>query len=243
MMQVRPGSPSADPAPGWSPQPQGPSPAKRRRLHEPACHEPLAQPDMEEPAQPDSEELTSVVFLAPGCAMQLQLEGVDLLVEPEPTSALQVSLPGHTLILVPEGLQSSYHLGQPESSASPQEAYLLEVPQDNLVVLQQESCEYILDSSSQEDTCDEDEDLGFLAPWMDPPAGQAWPWPQEGIPEPYLLVPSSNAESYLLRTFPSSPLQPLPLSPSPSPPEQQSPPYPPHTPRAPSKTRRRLFCD
>ncbi|KAL1781862.1 hypothetical protein HispidOSU_012404 [Sigmodon hispidus] len=86
---MRPRSPGAEPAPCWSPRPQGPSPAKRRRIHEPVA------PDLEAlPAQPASDELTSVVFLAAGCAMQLQLEGVDLLLEPEPTSVLQVSIPG-----------------------------------------------------------------------------------------------------------------------------------------------------
>ncbi|XP_036047891.1 proline-rich protein 23A3-like [Onychomys torridus] len=268
-MHVRPRSPSVDPEPGWPPHPQGPSPAKRRRLHEPAPHEPLAPPDMEAPAGPASDALTSVVFLAAGCAMQLQLEGVDLLLEPEPTSVLQVSLPGHTLILVPEGLHASVHLGQPEfSSASPQEASLLNMSQDHVFVLLQESfCELVLDSSYQEDACDEDADLGFLSPWMDPPAGQASghlssiirmpsPWSQGRIPEPYPPVPSSDAEryfprsiwnleSYLLGPFPSSPLQSLPPSPPPSPQEQRPshPPHPPHSPRAPCKARRRLFCE
>ncbi|XP_006975251.2 proline-rich protein 23A3-like [Peromyscus maniculatus bairdii] len=264
MMHVRPRSPSVDPEPCWPPQPQGPSPAKRRRLHEPARHEPLAPPDMEAPAGPSSDALTSVVFLAAGCAMQLQLEDVDLLLEPEPTSVLQVSLPGHTLILVPEGLQPSAHLGQPGFwSASPQEATLLEMPQGHFVVLPQGSfCEYVLDGSYQEDACDEDADLGFLSPWMDPPAGQASgllssiirmpsPWPQGRITEPHAPMASSNAEryspmsiwdldSYLLGPFPSSPLQPLPPSPPPSP-QEQRPPHPPHSPRAPCKARRRLF--
>ncbi|KAL6038162.1 hypothetical protein STEG23_030930 [Scotinomys teguina] len=204
---------------------------------------------MEEPAQPDSEELTSVVFLAPGCAMQLQLEDIDLLLEPEPTSVLEVSLPGHTLILVPEGLQSSDHLEQPESSASPQEAYLLEVPQDNLVVLQQESfCEYVLDSSYQEDTCDEEADLSFLAPLAKPLTDQASgllsyirmpsPWPQGRITEPHAPRTIRDLDSHL-RPSPSSPLQPLPPSPPPCLQEQR----PPCPPRALCKARRRLFCE
>nr|XP_006975249.1 proline-rich protein 23A3-like [Peromyscus maniculatus bairdii] len=265
MLGVRPRSPSFDPEPCWPPQPQGSSPAKRRRLHEPARHEPLASPDMEAPAGPASDALTSVVFLAAGCAMQLQLEDVDLLLEPEPTSVLQVSLPGHTLILVPEGLQSSAHLGLPGFwSASPQEASLLDIPQDHLVVLPQGSfCEYVLDSSYQEDACEEDVDLGFLAPLAKPLADQASgllsytrmpsPWPQGRITEPHAPMASSNAEryspraiwdldSYLLGPFPSSPLQPLPPSPPPSP-QEQRPPHPPHSPRAPCKARRRLFCE
>ncbi|XP_021028892.1 proline-rich protein 23A3-like [Mus caroli] len=111
MLRTRPRSPCVDPAPCWSPQTPAPSPAKRRRLHqEPACPEPLAQPELEAPA---SSALTSVVFLAAGSALQLPLDGIDLLLEPEPTSVLQVSLQGHTILLVPEGLQDSTHFGQP----------------------------------------------------------------------------------------------------------------------------------
>ncbi|XP_003495540.1 proline-rich protein 23A3 isoform X1 [Cricetulus griseus] len=214
----------------------------------------------EAPAPAASEELTSVVVLADGCAMQVQLDGVDLLLEPQPTSVMRVVLPGHTLILVPEGLQSNAHLGQPEiSSTSAQEAALLHMPQDQLVVLQQGSaCEYILDNSYQEDACDEDEDSGFLSPWIGAPAGEASelfssiirmpsPWPQDYNLEPQLPVLSPNAarniwdlDSYLLGPFPPSPLQPLPPSPPPSPQEQR-----PARPRArsPCKARRRLFCE
>ncbi|XP_040596298.1 proline-rich protein 23A3-like [Mesocricetus auratus] len=269
MLHMRPHSPSADPAPCWAPQPQGPSPAKRRRLHEPARHEPPASPDLEAPTQATNEELTSVLVLAHGCAMQLQLDGVDLLLEPEPTSVMQVELPGHTLILVPEGLQSFAHLGQPGFlSTSPQEGALRHLPQDHLVVLQQGSlCEDILDNSYQEVACDEEDDSGFLSPWIDAPAGQAsellschirmpTPWPQDYILEPQLQVPSPTAEpwsprsfwdldSYLQGPFPTSPLQPLPPSPPPSPQEQRPPrpPGPPRPPRAPCKARRRLFYE
>ncbi|XP_028721894.1 proline-rich protein 23A3-like [Peromyscus leucopus] len=260
MMHVRPRSPSVDPEPCWPPQPQGPSPAKRRRLHEPARHEPLAPPDMEAPAGPASDALTSVVFLAAGCAMQLQLEDVDLLLEPEPTSVLQVSLPGHTLILVPEGLHASVHLGQPGfSSASPQGATLLDVFQDQ----QGSFGESVSDIFGLEDAYDQEEDPepGFLSPWMDASASQAAglhlsstrvysPWPQDAVAEPWPLVLSTRAKrysprsiwdlgSYLLRPFPSSPLQPLPPSPPPSPQEQHLP----CPPRPLCKARRRLFCE
>ncbi|CAO2633888.1 Proline-rich protein 23A3 [Lemmus lemmus] len=256
MLGVRPLSPSADPALCWAPQPQGPSPAKRRRFHEPQ-----APPDLEDPAGSDSDAPTSVVFLASGCTMQLQLDGVDLLLEPDPTSVLEVSLPEETIILVPEGLQASDHLGQPGIlSFSPQGGAVLEIPEDHLLVLQLESCEYILESSYQEDPCDEDADSGFLSLWMDPPAGQASehfastirmpsPCPQGHIPE-YPSGPSPNAEpysprsiwdqdSYLLGPFPSSPLQPLP----PSPPSNAQEQCPPSSPRVPCKARKRLFCE
>ncbi|XP_041498386.1 proline-rich protein 23A3-like [Microtus oregoni] len=87
-------------------------PAKRRRLQEPACLGSLAQPDLEASARPASKELTSTVVIPTSCAMQLHLEGIDLLLEPEPTSVKRVLLPGHTIILVPEGLQASSQPGQ-----------------------------------------------------------------------------------------------------------------------------------
>ncbi|XP_050995933.1 proline-rich protein 23A3-like [Acomys russatus] len=270
MLRVRPRSPGTDDdaAPCWAPQAPGPSPAKRRRLQEPARPEPLEQPDLEAPGQPaaaaddDDEELTSVVFLPAGSALQLPLDGVDLLLESDPTSVLEVSLHGHTIILVPEdGLQTAAHRGQPGfSPTSPQEAILIDLPQDHLVVLQQGCCEYILDVSSHEDSWDEGEDSDFLEPWMDPPAGQAAgllstrvvysPGPQDPVAEPWPLMAPAGAEgssprsawdldSYLLGPFPSSPLQPLPPSPPPSPQEQR----PPHSPRAPCKARRRLFSE
>ena len=98
--------------------------------------------------------------------MQLQLDGIDLLLEPDPTSVLEVSLPEHTIILVPEGLQDSYHLGQPAFlSASPQGGAVLVLPEDDLLVLQPgSSCVYILESSYQEDSCHEDADSGWLSP-------------------------------------------------------------------------------
>ncbi|XP_057624386.1 proline-rich protein 23A3-like [Chionomys nivalis] len=258
MLGVRPRSPSADSEHCWAPQPQGPSPAKRRRLQEPQ-----ESFSLEEPAGSASDASTSMVFLAAGCAVQLQLDGVELLLEPDANSVLEVELPEHTIILVPEGLQAPDHLGQPGFlSATPQGGAVLEMPADDLLVLQPgSSCEFILESSYQEESFDEDEDSGSLSPWMDPPAGQASehfsstirmpsPWPQGHIPEPYPSGSSPNAEpysprsvwdqdSYLLGPFPSSPLQPLPPSPPPSPQEQR----PPSSPRSPCKARKRLFCE
>ncbi|XP_031201587.1 proline-rich protein 23A3-like [Mastomys coucha] len=243
MLRPRPHSPSADPAP---------SPAKRRRLHqEPARPEPLAQPELEAPAGPATSALTSVVFLAAGCALQLCLDGVDLLLEPEPTSVLQVSLQGHTILLVPEGLQASTYFGQPGFVAtSPQGVAPQDVPQ--------ETCEYFY----QEDVCDEGADLDFLASWARPPDGQAAgslssitgvpsPWSQEPVPESstgaerYSLRFIWELDNYLLGPSPGSTLQPLPPSPPWSPQEQ----LPPHTPcfsrspRTPCKARKRLVYE
>lgn len=112
MLKMPPRSPEAYPVPCWGPQPEEGNPAKRRRLQDPACLGSLAQPDLEASARPASKQLTSTVVIPTGCAMQLHVEGVDLLLEPEPTSVRRVSLPGHTIILVPEGLQASSQPGQ-----------------------------------------------------------------------------------------------------------------------------------
>uniref|UniRef100_A0A8C6R0C9 Uncharacterized protein n=1 Tax=Nannospalax galili TaxID=1026970 RepID=A0A8C6R0C9_NANGA len=255
MLGVRPRSPSAEPAPSWTPQPEAPGPAKRRRLHQPAGPEALPTPGLEAPAGPTSAALpsTSVVLLASGCALQLTLDGVDLLLQPEPTSLLQVSLQGHTVILVPEGLLSCAHPSPGRLEHAPaglQVTAPLDTPQDHLVVMEEESWESVPDI----DAGDWDADPGILAPWMDAPAGRAegFPpstgasmrWPQDRVPEPWSPVAESldppsiwDLDSCTLRPFPSSPLQPLPPSPPPSPQEQR----PPQSPRPQSKVRRRLF--
>lgn len=87
MLKMPPRSPRVYPVPCWHPQPEAGNPAKRRRLQEPAClASSLAQPDLEASARPASKELTSTVVIPTGCAMRLQVEGVDLLLEPEPNS-------------------------------------------------------------------------------------------------------------------------------------------------------------
>ncbi|CAO2633893.1 Proline-rich protein 23A3 [Lemmus lemmus] len=257
MLHMQPCSPGADSVPYWAPQQLGSSPEE---LH--SLPEPQAPPDLEEPAGSTTNASTSMVFLATGCTVQLQLDDLDLLLELDPTSVLEVSLPEETIILVPEGLQASDHLEQPGIlSSSPQGGAVLEMPEDHLLVLQQGPlCEYILESSYQEDPCDEDADSDVLSLWMDPQAGQASehfastimvmsPCAPGHIPE-YPSGPSPNAEpysprsvwdqdSYLLGPFPSSPLQPLP----PSPPSNAQEQCPPSSPRVPCKARKRLFCE
>ncbi|XP_021063786.1 proline-rich protein 23A3-like [Mus pahari] len=248
MLRTRPRSPSADPVLCWSPQTPAPSPAKRRRLHqEPACLEALVQPELEATAEPT----TSVVFLAAGSALQLPLDGIDLLLEPEPTSVLEVSLQEHTILLVPEGLMTEPQPEQPEFMAiSPQGAAAQDGPQDHLVDLQEETCEYFY----QEDVCDEDADLDMLEPY-DQANGSfssiprvPSPLSQDQVPEPstgterYAPRSTWELDNYLLGPFPSSPLQPLPPSPSLSP-QEQLPPRPPRSPRAPCKARKRLVYE
>nr|XP_051674380.1 proline-rich protein 23B-like [Oryctolagus cuniculus] len=139
MRGVRPRSPSACPEPAGPPQPGAAGPAKRRRVQEPAAAEPGPQPGLPAPpAAPPASALPSVVVvvLAAGCALQLPLDDVDLLLEPAPTAVLSVSLPGHTLLLVPEGLLEA--AGQGPSPGGLALAAVLDAAAEAVVVQQQQ---------------------------------------------------------------------------------------------------------
>ncbi|XP_008567675.1 PREDICTED: proline-rich protein 23B-like [Galeopterus variegatus] len=199
--------------------------------------------------------------LAAGCALQLPLDDVDLLLEPAPTSALQVSVQGHTLLLVPEVLLGSVDersRGHRDSPVDLELGAFLDAPGEDVVCEQGFFCASVPETAAQEEAYEEDADPESLAPWMDPPAGSAAgfqpsarrvssPNLQGPIPEPCPLAPNPSPERrpphpifdldfHLLEPFPSSPLQPLPPSPSPSPrvcPER--------SPCPPCKAQRRLF--
>nr|XP_048308545.1 proline-rich protein 23A3-like [Myodes glareolus] len=247
--------------PRWGPQPEDPMPAKRRRLQEPACWL-LAQPDLEAFSRPASEQLTSMVVIPTGCAMKLQLEGVDLLLEPEPTSVMQVSLPGHTIILVPEGLQASFQPGQPVFwPASMQEDAVLNMPQDHDVFAFHQGFNSPSLSYNQS-FAQEDSQENFVISWMNAPTRMApeilspftgvfsplfqgqmpCPWSASCPPSAGRYAPWSlwSLKGSMLCPLPSSPLQPLPPSPPPSHQKQasQSRQKPPR-PRC--KAQRRLF--
>ncbi|XP_065731865.1 proline-rich protein 23C-like [Phocoena phocoena] len=109
-MGSRPRNPSASPADRWGPHPGGPGPAKRRRMEEPAGPESKsrAAPSLDNLTWPPTvDTLIFVMVLPAGCALHVPLDDVDLLLEPEPTSVLQVSLGDHILMLVPEALLGS----------------------------------------------------------------------------------------------------------------------------------------
>lgn len=219
-------SPSAHPAPRWGTHPEGPGPAKRRRIEEPAGLGSGAALSPQHPAGPPADDaLSSVVVLAPGCALQLHLDGVDLVLEPEPTSVLQVSLGGHTLMLVPEAL-----LGSSDERGVPG---LLAAPREDVAIQQGFFCARVPEVAGQEEAYSEDADLGFLSAPTDPAAGSVagsvfGPYPHilVRVPSPRAPTPSPerrspgpycNLDFHLLEPFPSSPLQPLPLSLSPGP--------------------------
>lgn len=124
MVGARPCSTSADPG-------QNPARHPRFQLDQPAQH------DLEGSTEPSSHCLTSVIFLASGSALQLPLDDFDLLLEPQPTPILQLSLPGHPIFLVPEGHQDSTWPEHPEFSPfCPLGSALLNMPRD-LIVIQQ----------------------------------------------------------------------------------------------------------
>ncbi|CAH6876231.1 proline-rich protein 23A3-like [Phodopus roborovskii] len=246
----------------------GLNPAKRPCLREPGSPERLAQPDVEAPSGPAWEEpnSNSVVVVPTGCALKLHLEAIDLLLEPNPTSISQVSLSGCTITLVPEDLLEPAQPGQLwVFPCSPQEAAVLDIPPECLVLLQHGSASapgsHIQGAGnfsqpgevSQEDSmmlwvhAPSDTDPGLfdpftvmLSPLLD--SQVPWPWtpsppPSAGRDDPWCNWTLSES---MLEPLPSSPLQPLPPSPATSP-QGQCPLSHQKPPRSPCKARKRLF--
>ncbi|KAM4821247.1 proline-rich protein 23A-like [Thomomys bottae] len=253
-------------APWWGPESAGPSPAKRSRLDQPGPPPSLEDPSKGTPAQADAQAgLTSLVVLATGCALQVPLGHVDLVLEPPPTSVLTVDLQGHKLVLIPQDLLGPAPQGQPEASS---EGLLLEAlldarPEDVVVqqglcfepvpeVARQEEAYAEEDAGDTEDAAQDTQDLHLDFP---EPRGSS-PQPRDPSPQPGSAVPPTpdpdgrGAQSvfhpgfHLRRSVPGSPLQPLPPSPSPSsnPAGRPNLPVrPARPPRPASKARRRLF--
>ncbi|KAM5291846.1 proline-rich protein 23A-like [Ctenodactylus gundi] len=205
-MGIRPRRPSASPEPQWGPESRGPGSAKRPRLEEHTGPEALA-------GTPAATALTSVVVLAAGCALRLPLDNVELLLEPEPSSVLQVTLQGHTYILVPENLLCSTNQSPGGQGNSPGTLELGTFPGacrdgDGVVVQPELLCASVPEIAAQEEAYQEDSEAKFPAPGMDPPAGSAadlLPWsarrprphPPHWDGEPCLLTPSVG---YLTRS-------------------------------------------
>ncbi|XP_025874368.2 proline-rich protein 23A-like [Vulpes vulpes] len=235
-MGSRPRSPSAQPEPCWGPPRGGPGPAKRRRSPEPEGPQ-----GMEGPPAAAAGALASVVVLAAGSALQLLLDDVDLVLEPEPTSVLQVSLGGLTLLLVPEALLRAGGQGHPP--AGPEQGAVPSAPGHPAAVQHEAFCASVPDVAAQEEACAEDADPELPPPRAGPTAGWApelracagrvapGPGPRRLSPLRYF-----DLDPHLLEPFPGSPLRPLPPSPSPGPHVR------PQRPPGPSpKARRRLF--
>lgn len=261
-MGSRPRSPSAYPADWWAPESGRRGLTKRRRPAEPAGPESVS----EAPPCPDNRTepaaaLTSVVVLAAGCALHLALDNVDVVLEPEPTSVLQVSLGDRTLILVPEALLGSGVECPGEQNLT--EGAFLSAPGESLALGEGFFCAAVPEIACQEEANEEDSDTEFLSPAMDAAAGSVpglcsldvarrltWasgPNAQAFDSEPSLPTPIFSPERrsppqdysldlHLPEPSSDSPLQPLPPSPSPGPHER---PQRPHGPAR--KARKCLF--
>lgn len=244
-MGSRPRSPSASPDDLWGPPAGGPGPAKRRRtekLEFPESEsefEPEPEPEFESevgPSLTDGMEPpiecppTAQLVVPAGFALHLPLEHVDLLLEPDSMSMVQVSLGDQILMLVPEALLDSDVEAPRVQILEP--AAVLSLPGEYMA-LEPEFCPAVQEIAFPEAN-EDDADLhtNFPRPWMDA-AGS----PVSVLRDPELqgsflgprrqetnLSPekgSSHHDDYLdlhlQEAFHESPLQPLPPSPSPGP--------------------------
>ncbi|XP_021114128.1 proline-rich protein 23A-like [Heterocephalus glaber] len=200
MMGVRPRSPGAYPAPWSTPQPG---------LEDHAGPETRAGPVLEDSADLlAAPAFTSIVILSEGCALQLPLDGFNLVVEAMPDSVLQVTLQDHTLIVGPHSLLGSTDQGSGEHSNSLEGlatpgAYLGAPLENDIVLLveQQEFFPSVPDMAGHEEPQDHDDTHSvFLVPYGDCPGSLTaglllWPAavlspdPQGSIPEPTPLIP------------------------------------------------------
>ncbi|XP_004682500.1 PREDICTED: proline-rich protein 23A-like [Condylura cristata] len=219
-MGSRPRSPSAYPAPWWVQPPGEPHPAKRLRSQEPEGPDFEMAPSLEDLTGPQAAgAVSSVVVLAAGCALKVPLDDVDLVLEPEPTSVLQVSLGGHTLMLVPEALLGSgdQHLGGQGRFPVGLEPGAFLGALGEVVAIEQEFCACSPEIAAQEEVYDEDDDDDddddddnevdpeLPPPWMDHAAdpvvglrpvaaGVSSPFPQGLILEPSTWAPTPSPE-------------------------------------------------
>ncbi|XP_062038059.1 proline-rich protein 23A-like [Lepus europaeus] len=248
MRGVRPRSPSACPEPAGPPPPGAPGapgvpgapgPAKRRRVQEPVAAEPRPQPGLPAPPAPPpaAAPLTSIVVLAAGCALQVPLDHVDLLLEPAPTSVLSVSLPGHTLLLVPEGLLEA--AGQCRSPGGLALPAVLDAAAEDVVLQQGFVCAAPTEMAGQGEASEDHADPELLLAFRGEPAAGWAAGLCLGAARGSSRGSGFDLDFELWRPLPGSPLQPLPPSPSPGPPEPPGRPQRP--PRPACKARRRLF--
>ncbi|XP_047608126.1 proline-rich protein 23B-like [Phacochoerus africanus] len=210
-------------------EPGGPGPAKRRRPGEPSGPESESESESESEASPRLHQeaepaacaaaaaLPSVVGLAAGCALYLALGDVDLLLEPEPTAARQVSVGDRLLVLVPEallgsGAEGAWGPGLPPGAflSAPGEAlalgegfFCVAVPE---VVIQAEAQE-VEDAAAQfqarrlpcmkrlaGDVCDVSDDDLVDAEDEDPQGFNPEPWPHAVHPSPQRRSPHHHSK-------------------------------------------------
>lgn len=183
VMGNRPRSPSASPEDLWGLQAGGPGPAKRRRTEELEFLESESEFKPEPESEPESESdvapsladgteppiecpPTAQLVVPTGFALHLPLEHVDLLLEPESMSVVQVSLGDQILMLVPEALL--------DSDVEAPRVQILELasvlnPPGEYMALEPEFCPAVQEIAFQEKANEDDADqhANFLRPWMD----------------------------------------------------------------------------
>ncbi|XP_032486642.1 proline-rich protein 23C-like [Phocoena sinus] len=234
-MGSQPRSPISYPADWCGPQPGGPGPGKRHRTEEPEAE---AVPRLDNVPEPLAKgALTSMVVLPAGCGLHLPLDHVDVLLEPKPTSVLQVSLGDHILMLVPEALLGSGVEGPWVQGL--ERAAFLSAPGEYMALEPGFFCAAVPEIACQEEANKEDTDAEFLPPGMDaeasyvtglrsPAARVSGPSAQDFLPELWPRAPNPSPERgsphhddnlylHLPEPFPDPPLQPLPPSPCPGP--------------------------
>ncbi|XP_048220840.1 proline-rich protein 23A-like [Perognathus longimembris pacificus] len=208
-MDIQPGSRSPCPAPCSEAQPGSPGRPKPLRLEQPR---PL--PSLEgNPGGPQSPGFTSLVALAPGCALKVPLSHVDVVLEPGPASILTVNLPDQRLFLVPEDLLACLE-PHPGKQGDPACGMLLKVPKDasweEITIQEEVCCESVPEVPLQEEACvatGSDGDFMQLS-WSSNSLGPVKlnPDPHSGHTEEAIFV---LEDFQLSGSVPGSPLQPL----------------------------------
>lgn len=250
VMGNRPRSPSASPDDLWGPQAGGPGPAKRRRtdelefLESESEFEPESEPESESDVAPSLADGTEPPIECPptaqlvvptGFALHLPLEHVDLLLEPESMSVVQMSLGDQILMLVPEALLDSDVEAPRVQILEP--AAVLSSPGEYMA-LEPEFCPAVQGIAFQEEANvdDADQHANCPQPWMDATGSTVSvlcdpelqgpflePWCQETnlSPEKGSSHHDDRLDLHLRKAFHDSPLQPVPPSPSPGPVESR----------------------
>ncbi|XP_043729605.1 proline-rich protein 23C-like [Cervus elaphus] len=228
----------------------GPGPAKRRRtdelefLESESEFEPESEPESESDVAPSLADGTEPPIECPptaqlvvptGFALHLPLEHVDLLLEPESMSVVQMSLGDQILMLVPEALLDSDVEAPRVQILEP--VAVLSSPGEYMA-LEPEFCPAVQGIAFQEEANvdDADQHANCPQPWMDATGSTVSvlcdpelqgpflePWCQETnlSPEKGSSHHDDRLDLHLRKAFHDSPLQPVPPSPSPGPVESR----------------------
>ncbi|XP_075403972.1 proline-rich protein 23B [Tenrec ecaudatus] len=151
-------SPSPPAAPWGGPQAEGPRPAKLLRREEAEVQ--AAPPEVDD----DGGVLTSTTLLALDCTVKVHLPEADLVLEPESSCVLRLSLQDHTLILPSEvflNLAVEVSGGPTDSLGNVETSALLVSSGDEMAALQESLSSPTSDEvTEEEDGATEEEEYG-----------------------------------------------------------------------------------